>query len=307
MVVPRVNSFVDAALFYNPLDPAQADGLARDATTGAVILEELGYRAEVTTFEVDQGLERLYALGSRAPVDLVPLRWEARVSATFIPTTLTGLEKLASLAPSGTDVLRFNLFVSHGGWAGATDVYLREVVARSIEISAREGDVVEASFDGVYHDIYIPATPPGVQVTPVSGTPLTFAQAVLTVAGKQYPTRDVRLRIGTGHEVGWTLGDRRFSVVWQGRQELTVRATVYGSPDALNDLAVLAGATDLIEPAVVQVVIQDPAGNAGTITVDGAKIASIGAPVRVGEAIMIDVELYGGSISFTAGTTTTTV
>jgi len=298
--VDRVYTFVDASLGYNPCDTSSLNCLTEttDANNNKHIpVTAFGYNASLTTFELNQGVERIYSLGSRVPQVLVPLRFEGRFTATFSLTGDVGiLNNLVDVSPSG-DIKLVNIYVRPGRYGPQNEVFLVGGAIGDFEVRAREGEIVEVSVNGVFKDVLPGTGGATIDYTGPSGSVVTFADATITINGNHYPVREYSLRVDTGYKPAYSLGDRRYTIVYQDRQEVTLRATIYGTESSLRDLVENAGVGlgGVDDPVDIGATLNF--GGNGSISLSGGKISRLGTPVRIGEIVMLDVEYMPLTIS----------
>ncbi len=326
-IIPQVYSFVHAQLYLSDYDES-TDYPPYDVTLNAdntftISGEYLGYRANLTTFNINHNLSRIYNLGLKVPAELEPMRFEGRATMEFIPVSVDALEKFANLSKSNNNVLRQNLLVKLGG---NEIVYgLEGIVTNRMELSVREGDVATIRADSVYRQIRKigttitvdeSGTPTnytfhGIVASALTDAPLVFKDISMTWDGKSYVVRELTATINSGQDVAYALGDRRYAVVWQGRQEIELTFNVYMDASSLADFMDYASVHEYVsddtnlddkgyigEPLQVGMVVEHPyGGGVRKMSFSGVKIHSLGIPIRVGELIMLNVTAYAKEVS----------
>ena len=292
MAISPVYSFVNAMLYKNTYDSASTPPFTKDATTGNFKGELIGYRTNVTTLTVDHTVSRQYSLASKTPAVFIPMRMESRATLDFIPTSLTALGLFADLSSGSLTVPHDNLLLELDAKLYGIEAF----VPRRVEFSVREGDVASVRVDGVFRQIYdLTGTP--ILESGTLGSPLSFSNITLTFNGVNYTVRELTATINTGHSVDYSLGDRRFAVVWQGRQEIELSFVVYGYDVSINDFMTNVGVSTTGTGIPVGGITATINNGTEILTFNDVVINDVGIPVRVGELIMVNVRAFAGSVT----------
>lgn len=270
-------------------------------TVNGTSYEVFGAGTRITTLAARNNLERIYVLGQRNPASIVPLRWEG---AWGIETNPVSLEPLSDFGlGSGTTPVYADILIVDTG--NNIVRKLVDAVVQRATLSARQGELVRMTLDGIYKRDDYPTVTETISSSESESdnTPLTFADGTLTISGiTNGVIQGFEITINMNANPVYGLGSRFFKgVVLQafeaeGRVTVVMDASEYAS--FLQAHSLQNNADSLTELTTVTL---DFGGS--SITLNNVLVNELTHSIEPNELVILDVVMYAKDVSITPGTT----
>lgn len=263
-----------------------------------------GLGTRVTSVSVRNNFERIPVLGQRNAAALVPLRYEGSWSIETYTTTTTTISGLAAdwgWEDEVTTPVQNNIYIGLGGvgTAAIAERYLVNAMTNRVSITAREGEIVRLSIDGIFQKEGTFTAP--TTVTKESGTPLTFANGIVVIDGNEVAlVQSIDMTINVNPNPIYALRSRYFQDVYLRMLEADGRMTVVATNkdwiDIVNDLTSYG--------EVVLRFVDDPSSSSTVydeIALVGVQVNELTHSVEPNELVVYDVSFIAKGVRF--GTT----
>lgn len=270
-------------------------------TVNGTSYEVFGAGTRITTLAARNNLERIYVLGQRNPASIVPLRWEG---AWGIETNPVSLEPLSDFGlGSGTNLVT--------GIIAITDTSnnvvrkLVDAVVQRATLSARQGELVRMTLDGIYKRDDYPTVTETISSSESESdnTPLTFADGTLTISGiTNGVIQGFEITINMNANPVYGLGSRFFKGVVLQAFEAEGRATVV--MDASEYASFLqAHSLQDNEDSLTELTTVTLDFGGSSITLNNVLVNELTHSIEPNELVILDVIMYAKDVSITPGTT----
>jgi len=261
-------------------------GFVQYSTDAGVTWKEFGVGTRVTSIPVRNNLERIPVLNSRTPADIVPLRYEGTWAIETYPTNISTLATDLGWDDSVTTPTMFDI---RAGILNGMIRTLSNAVVRRVSVSARQGEIVRMTIDGLFKQETVATDTTGVTFSE-SGTPATFADSDVLVDGVSAgKVQSFDVTINVNPNPIYALNSRYFADVYLRAFEAEGRMTV-----VLEDTSWL---TDVENVATKNTVKLD-LGTAGYIQLDTAKINELSHAIEPNEIVIADITFIAKAITF---------
>jgi len=259
---------------------------------GGTNWNSFGVGTRVSSLGASNNVERIFILGQREAGGLVPLKFEGSWSIETFPRNLQVLEDFGFGVQKEAGINDIVIVDD----ANSVVRKLVSAVAQRATLSARQGEIVRLSLDGLYKkNDYTTAT----ITTDDSdeGTPLTFADGQVTIDGITAGiVQSFEVSINMNANPVYGLGSRFFKTVVLQAFEAEGRATILTTQDEyksffgakiLND--------DTTDLGLFDITLQL---GSNTLTLTANLVNEITHSIEPNELVLLDIVFYAKKVTF---------
>ena len=256
-----------------------------------------GVGTRVSTLSGTNNVERVWVLGQRTPGALVPLKWEGSWGIETNPTTLQVLLDWGIDSRDAPVMKNIEIYQSNGAIIGE----LLDAVVQRATLTARQGEMVRLTFDGIYKQNSYPSASVS-SPTNESGTPLIFSDGSVSLSGiTNGIIQSFEVSINMNADPIYGLGSRFFKDVVlkqfeaEGRITIAMDQSEYKSfvqsyllesdSDSLSDIDIILSFT-----------------NGENIKLSVSKLNELSHSIEPNEVVIVDAVFYASDVTVTTTT-----